>query len=440
LICIIFLRPPCRDFPAERLYSTRPYKFVQTFRHPYKFVQTFRRNVSTDFLKMTIEIDYRFPPGIDAARQAKIIAVGQTAGTWDSRFADREASLKRHLAEVVSVETDDRGYGLARIRFPEINVENDLASLLTMIFGKYSMAGAAKVTGVHLPANYGRMPKLGITGIRERLAVRDRPLIMAIFKPALGLSPEDHAAILSQVAYAGLDIIKDDEIMGDLAVAPTQKRLEACRRVLDEVKAQTGRTVLYAINVTGTADKLIEKARSLVKEGANALLLNVLTYGFSVLEALASDSEINVPIFIHPAFAGAMCASDDTGLAYSVVLGTLMAHGGADAVLYPAHYGSLPFDPREEAKIRDELRSRNVFPVPSAGIHPGIVPKAIADYGTDVILNAGTGIMDHPDGPDSGVRAFFEALERVESNQSFELDRLPEGALKRAMEKFLVRG
>jgi 2,3-diketo-5-methylthiopentyl-1-phosphate enolase len=359
---------------------------------------------------MTLEITYRFPPETDAQRQAKIIAIGQTAGTWDARFSHRESSFKKHLGEVLEMSDDEQGYHLARIAFPEINVENDLGSLLTMIFGKYSMAGTAKVVGVQLPQTYGTFPKVGLTGIRERLGVFDRPLIMAIFKPALGLSADDHAAILEQVANAGLDIIKDDEILGDLAVAPTLKRLEACRRVLETVQANTGRTVLYAINVTGTAEQLLKKARLLVQEGANALLLNVLTYGFSVLEALARDAEINVPIFAHPAFAGAMCASPESGLSYSVVLGTLMAHGGADAVLYPAHYGSLPFDPQEEAKIRDILRSRNVFPVPSAGIHPGIIPQIYSDYGTDVILNAGTAIMDHPNGSAAGVRAFFEGI------------------------------
>ena len=388
---------------------------------------------------MTIEVDYRFPPGIDATQQAKIIAIGQTVGTWDTRFAHREAILNTYLAEVVNSKTQPDGYSIATIRFPETNVENDISSLLTMIFGKYSMAGAAKVIAVRLPQNYGRRAKLGITGIRERLGVVDRPLIMAIFKPALGLSADDHAAILQEVASAGLDIIKDDEIMGDLEVAPTLKRLEACRRVLDEVKQQTGRTILYAINVTGSADKLIQKARLLVREGANALLLNVLTYGFSVLEALANDPEINVPIFVHPAFAGAMCAAPDHGMAYSVVLGTLMAHCGADAVLYPAHYGSLPFDPAEEAQIRDNLRSRNVFPVPSAGIHPGVVPQVLLDYGNEVILNAGTGIMDHPDGAASGVKAFFEALKRVKPGESFTLQTLPPGALRRAVEKWGVR-
>lgn len=385
---------------------------------------------------MPIEIDYRFPPGVDAEKQAKIIAVGQTVGTWDARFSHRQQALTSHLAEVVNSYTENNGYSIATIRFPEVNVENDIASLLTMIFGKYSMAGAAKVIAVRLPQNYGKRPKLGITGIRERLGVFDRPLIMAIFKPALGLSAADHAAILQDVASAGLDIIKDDEIMADLEVAPTLKRLEACRQVLEKVQQQTGRTVLYAVNVTGSAEKLIQKARLLVREGANALLLNVLTYGFSILDALATDPEINVPIFVHPAFAGAICAAPDHGMAYSVVLGTLMAHGGADAVLYPAHYGSLPFDRDEEAQIRDNLRSRNVFPVPSAGIHPGVVPQALADYGNEVILNAGTGIMDHPDGAASGVTAFFEALERIEQNLPFTLETLPPGALHRAVAKW----
>jgi 2,3-diketo-5-methylthiopentyl-1-phosphate enolase len=385
---------------------------------------------------MTIEVDYRFPAGVDAVKQAKIIAVGQTAGTWNERFAVREASLRSHLATVTNIHTESTGESIATVSFPESNVENDIPSLLTMIFGKYSMGGMAKVMAVRLPKNYGMGPNLGISGIRNRLGIFDRPLVMAIFKPALGLTANDHAEILTEVAISGLDIIKDDEIMGNLASAPTLARLSACREVIAKLKQETGRTILYAINVTGNAKTIVENARMLVKEGANALLLNVLTYGFSVLEAIASEPEINVPIFAHPALAGAFCISPDSGMAYSVVLGTLMAHAGADAVLYPAHYGNLPFAATEEAKIRDNLRNRGVFPVPSAGIHPGIIPKVLTDYGNDVILNAGTGIMDHPDGPGMGVKAFFEALDRVKQGQSFNLENIPDSPLRRAIEKW----
>lgn len=385
---------------------------------------------------MTIEVDYRFPPSVDAQKQAKVIAVGQTVGTWDARFSHREASLSRHLGQVVSIQADDQGYNIATVAFPEINVEGDIASLMTMIFGKYSMAGAGKVVAVRLPENYGLKPKLGISGIRSALGVYKRPLIMAIFKPALGLSAADHGEIFRQVAYAGLDVIKDDEIMADLQAAPTLERLRACREVIDEIERTQGRTILYAVNVTGNGARLLERARNLVRAGANALLLNVFSYGISVLEALAADPQVNVPIFIHPAGAGAIAGAPDHGFAYSVVLGTLMAHAGADAVLYPAHYGNMPFDPLEEAKIRDSLRDRGVFPVPSAGIHPGVVPKALQDYGDDVILNAGTGIMDHPDGAAAGVKAFFEALSFVKNNRQFNLDMLPPGALRSAIAKW----
>ena len=359
---------------------------------------------------MSIEVDYLFPSQSDGAKQAEMIAIGQTAGTWSAKYVHKEDCFKEHLGQVISLDRLENGSQVARIKFPLNNTENDIASLLTMIFGKYSMAGTAKVIQVKLPEGYGTSPKFGITGIRQKLGVWDRPLVMSIFKPALGLSASEHATILQEVASAGLDIIKDEELLGDLPSAPRLERLKACTHVIDQYQQQTGKTLLYAVNVTGRADVLLERARLLVKNGANALLLNVLSYGFSVLEALANDSEIQVPIFAHPALAGAICGSPDYGLSYEVVLGTLMAHAGADAVLLPSSYGNLQLKAHQEQEIRDILRSRNIFPVPSAGIRPAIVPQALADYGIDVILNAGTGIMDHPAGPQEGVNAFFQAV------------------------------
>jgi 2,3-diketo-5-methylthiopentyl-1-phosphate enolase len=387
---------------------------------------------------MTIQVDYRFPPGSNPEKQATVIAIGQTVGSWDDRFSHREASFKRFLANVVGIVTHEDGSSTATIEFPVANTEGDIGSLLTMIFGKYSMAGAAKVTAIRLPKHYGQRCKFGISGIRDALGVSDRPLVMAIFKPALGLTADDHALILREVATAGLDIIKDDEILGNLDIAPTIDRLKACRAVIQEVKAETGKELLYAVNVTGRAHEILENARHLVANGANALLFNTLTYGWSVLESLSNDPEVHVPIFMHPALAGALCGSPDHGFSYATLLGTLPAYAGADAVLYPAHYGSLPFERSEEMAIRDALRSRNVFPVPSAGIHPGVVPRAIADYGNNVILNAGTGIMDHPMSPAEGVTAFFEALAIAEPGRSFDVANLGPSALRSALEKWGV--
>jgi 2,3-diketo-5-methylthiopentyl-1-phosphate enolase len=383
-----------------------------------------------------IEVDYRFPAGIDAAKMAKVIAVGQTAGSWDERFSHAADSLKAHLATVHVVRPQPDGSSVATVHFPEHNVEGDLGTLLTMIFGKFSMAGSGRVVDVRLPSHYGMRPRFGIAGIRRLVGADKGPVVMAIFKPALGLSAEDHARILADVAEGGLHVIKDDEIMANLPSAPTLDRVRAAQPILSAFRKRTGRELLYAVNVTGRADVLLERAREAVAAGANALLLNVLTHGWSVLEALATDPKVNVPIFAHPALAGAFCASPDHGFDYRAILGRLMARSGADAVLYPAHYGSLPFAAEQERAIRDDLRAEGVFPVPSAGIVPGVVPRVLADYGDDVILNAGTGIMDHPDGATAGVAAFFEALAFAQPGVPFALESLPAGPLRRAIEKF----
>ncbi len=383
-----------------------------------------------------IEVTYRFPPGVDAHREAKIIAIGQTAGTWGERWADRSERLRAHLGQVLDVMTLSDGTSRATVRYPLANCPDGVGALLTMIYGKYSLAGPARIVALAVPPGWGTRCRFGIGGIRSAVGVPSRPLVMAIFKPSLGLSPEDHALILRDAAFAGLDIIKDDEILPDIPECRVQDRLKACLPVIEEVRRATGKTVLYAMNLSGRADQVLETARVLVSEGANALLVNALTYGFPVLEALAADPDVNVPLFVHPAFSGALCGSRDWGLDYSVVLGTLPVLSGADAVLIPTHYGSLPFSESEEGRVKNELLARGVFPVPSAGIHPGLVPRVIADYGNEVIMNAGTGIMDHPEGTAAGVRAFFEALDRAGQGKSFEMENVPEGPLKSALRQW----
>lgn len=64
-----------------------------------------------------------------------------------------------------------------------------------------------------------------------------------------------------------------------------------------------------------------------------------------------------------------------------------------------------------EQLLSPELPVRASMPVPSAGIHPGLVPLILNDFGTDVIVNAGGGIHGHPMGTEAGGRAFLQAIE-----------------------------
>jgi len=357
---------------------------------------------------------YHFPPGVDAQKQAQVIAIGQTLGSADAHFAGRETALAAVRAHVLDVRTDGEG-SLADIVFPVANTERDIGTLLTMVFGKYSLAGPAKLVDLVLPYDVGTRPRFGIAGLRARLAVPDRPLLMAIFKPALGLNPHDHAALLETVANTELDLIKDDEILGNLAQAPTLERWRACRPVIEKIRDRRGREFLYAVNVTGRADRLLALARTLVAEGANALLLNVLVYGYPLLEALASDPEVGVPIVAHPALAGALAQAPHHGIDYRLVLGRLMRRAGADIVLHPARFGQLPFSAADEAGVITALRAPDgdwppIFPGPSAGIKPEIVPLLMKDYGNDLVINAGSAIFDAAYTAQAAVARFQDAM------------------------------
>lgn len=380
-----------------------------------------------------IRVLYDFPPGVDPEKQGRMLAIGQTVGSFRPDQAVRFESWTGVLEEAF-VAPDGRGR--AKVAYPASNVSGDIGSLLVMILGKYSLAGPVRILSLDLPAEYGTRGRFGLSGIRDLTGVRNRPLFMGIFKPALGLAPEDFAEILREVGMAGLDLIKDDEILPDTPSSTALSRVRACRPVLDEIRRATGREMLYAVTLSGRASRMLDQARRLREAGANAYLVSPIACGFSVMESLASDPDTRLPVFAHPAMAGALGGSPDYGIDYRVLLGTLMVHGGADAVLYPTAAGSLPIDPVVERELRSLLVESGLAPVPSAGIHPGALPRFFSQDDPRVILNAGTGLMDHPQGPAAGVRAFHEALDRLKTGASLALDSLPEGPLRQAILKW----
>lgn len=285
------------------------------------------------------------------------------------------------------------------------------------------MDGRIRVESIEFPDDYlkGKGPRFGVLGIREKVSEPEKPLAMAIFKPCVGLSPTALGEMFYELACGGMHLVKDDEIMPDLSICPTEKRLEACLKAGQRAKQETGQTTLYAINVTGTAGHIVSKAKKLAKLGAQCFLLNVLSYGYGVLEELR---DIGVPIMAHPALAGAWCGSADRGFAYSVVLGSLMRLAGADIVLFPSSYGTVALPPTETKSIKEALTwtmgpFAKTFPAPSAGIHPGLVPVLLKDYGTDVIINAGGGVHGHPKGSRAGAKAFRQAINWVTKRGNF---------------------
>jgi len=362
-------------------------------------------------------------------KKAESIALGLTIGSWTDLPLLQQEQLKKHKGIVASVtEFPETPHphkpGLIqaeiKITYPAANFSADLPAILTTVFGKLSLDGEVRLLDLefddsllkHFPG-----PRLGIDGIRGKLNVHNRPLIMSIFKGVIGRDLDYLAEQLRQQALGGVDLVKDDEILFENPLTPFEKRISIGKKVLQEVFEETGNRTLYAVNLTGRTSELRDKARKARELGADALLFNVHAYGLDAMQELAEDEEIGLPLMAHPAFSGAFTSSPFYGVSSSLALGKLARYAGADLSLFPSPYGSVALEKSVALSIGYELTEESIvkkaFPVPSAGIHPGLVPLLIEDFGVDCVINAGGGVHGHPAGAASGVEAFQQAVQAV---------------------------
>lgn len=247
-------------------------------------------------------------------KKAEGIAVGMTVGSWTELPQAKKEKLQKHLGQVVSVTEHEPKEGelpsaMIQIAYPEINFSNDIPALLVTVFGKISMDGKIKLIDLEFSPSFLASfpgPKFGIEGVRSLLGVQDRPLLMSIFKSCIGQDLESLEEQFYQQAAGGVDIIKDDEILFENPLSPFEKRLEVALRAAQRASEETGQKSLYAMNLTGPVTELVDKAKRAVELGANALLFNVLAYGYDALHRLSADPDISVPIMAHPALAGAI--------------------------------------------------------------------------------------------------------------------------------------
>ncbi|MBH0170498.1 MAG: 2,3-diketo-5-methylthiopentyl-1-phosphate enolase [Bacillota bacterium] len=387
-------------------------------------------------------------------KKAEGIALGLTVGSWTDLPQLEQEQLKKHkgiVEEVIELPEDPRTdqflgskrtRGLLKISYPSANFSNDIPAILTTVFGKLSLDGEIKLVDLEFDKNLEQQfpgPKFGITGIRDILGVHNRPLVMSIFKGVLGKDLSFFKQQLYEQALGGVDLVKDDEILFENPLTPFEERVKIAKEVLKSVHERTGEKTLYAVNLTGRTSELRDKARRAAELGANALLFNVLSYGPDVLQELAEDKEIPLPIMAHPALSGAIGSSSLYGIGYSVILGKLLRYAGADLVLFPSPYGSVALDRKETLSIADALTTDSIslnksFPVPSAGIHPGLTPVLYNDFGLDSVINAGGGIHGHPDGAAGGARAFRQAIDAVVKGEDFESFAEKHAELQKALE------
>lgn len=387
----------------------------------------------------------------DLVKKAGEIAVGQTTGGWTELPRATRDVMERSVGRVLSVievppaedrlaitNPPEKRRALLRIGFPVANLAGDLGALLVAVYGKVSLDGAIKLVDLDLPASFAKKmpgPKHGIAGVRKMLAADERPLVMSIFKPSLGLSAQALADMLGEQAAGGMDLVKDDEVLADEKVDTALARLELGLKAV----AKSGRKMLHAVSLTGPAEELIPRARRLSKAGAGALLFNCHAYGLPMMAALARDPDVTAPLMAHPALAGGFSIEANHGIAAHLTLGKLVRLAGADLVLFPSPYGSVGIRRESALKLavsctRELHGLKDCFPIPSAGITPSLVPQLLADYGHDVIVNAGGAVHGHPDGARAGAESFVAATRAAARSEPLAKAAESSAPLKRALE------
>ncbi|WP_407068035.1 RuBisCO large subunit C-terminal-like domain-containing protein [Leptothrix discophora] len=110
-------------------------------------------------------------------------------------------------------------------------------------------------------------PAFGIPGTRRLAGVHDRPVIGTIIKPSIGLTPAQTADLVDSLCAAGIDFIKDDELIADPPDAPFDERLRAVMPVLQRHADRLGRMPMYAINISGSVDEMLRRHDAVLAAG-----------------------------------------------------------------------------------------------------------------------------------------------------------------------------
>jgi len=383
---------------------------------------------------------------IDHFALMQSMALEGSTGTW-VEVKEETPEVRRRLSgkmlgyyEVPAPEGVKKA--VVQLGFPIAAWEGNIPMMLLSISGNcFAYSKKLRLLDVIFPKNLVKQfqgPKFGIEGIRKLLGVEKRPLILHIIKPKMGMTPESTAEQVYQTALGGVDMVKDDEMCSDVYNCKFEDRLAAVMDALKRAEKKTGKKVLYFVSITDEVNRINEKARKAVKAGANALLLTY-SAGPSALRVLAEDPEVNVPILLHPSHMIAM-----TPRISWPVMAKICRLCGADMMLTPTYWSSIPMVSLEEGLRTAQVKTapfyhiKKTWPMPCAGMYPGLLPTLVREYGTDIVVPAGGGMLGHPMGYTAGAMAWRQAIDAVMEGISLEEAARTKPELKAAIDHWGV--
>ncbi|MGH2457718.1 MAG: RuBisCO large subunit C-terminal-like domain-containing protein [Chloroflexota bacterium] len=322
------------------------------------------------------------------------------------------------VGQIEGFEVLDRSRARATISYAVESAGGELTQLLNVVVGNYSLKPGVRVEKIEVPealADAFPGPRFGRQGLRARIGAHGRPLLCSALKP-VGLPATALADLAYQMARGGIDLIKDDHGLANQPFAPFEERVKRCSDAVARANRETGEHSSYVPNVTASGDEVARRARQAKAAGAGGLLIAPGLAGLGVMERLARDDEIALPILSHPAFQGSYIVAPDHGASPYFLFGQLARLAGADASIFPSFGGRFSLT-REDCRVivagttASMGAIKPIFPVPAGGMTLDRVPELLGFYGTDVILLIGGGLFQLGPGLADNCRAFRRSVE-----------------------------
>jgi ribulose-bisphosphate carboxylase large chain len=320
---------------------------------------------------------------VDPPEWAERLAVLESVGLPDAEIGARGHVVERHGKE-------------ATLEFPALAGETDatvlVSSLVAGEWGDRADMRSCRLVAVDWPA--------GLPG--PAFAPAAEPVVGAIVKPALGLTPEEAAAVATELAAGGAALVKDDELLTSSPSSPLEERT---RRIAERLPGG----VRYAANVSGPHDGLLARAEAVVAAGASAVMLNAFAQGLAALQALRS-ADLGVPIFAHRVGAAFLRRGGPVSVSAGV-LAELTLLLGADYVQVGS-FGGRTFDTDEEIHEQIAACRGRATAVIGGGVGPANAREQLERAGerAGLMLLLGSEAYAHPEGVRAGVAATVEAL------------------------------
>lgn len=407
---------------------------------------------------------YRIETPYTIEEAAEALAGEQSSGTFVDLPGETEELRDRHAARVEDIRKlepvaepslpgasppdDDGEYRRAEVSLsvPVENVGASLPNLRTTVAGnlfELRQLSGIRILDVSIPPTIADAypgPAYGIEGTREVVDVAHRPIIGTIIKPNVGLSPAETADLVAQVVEAGVDFIKDDELIADPPYSPVKDRVEAVMDVIHRYRERTGKAVMYACNITGDLDEMRERHDAVVENGGNCVMVSLNSVGLAGITALRQHAE--VPIHGHRNGWGALSRCPQLGFAFTAYQ-KFFRLAGVDHM----HVNGIrnKFSESDESVIRSaravqsplKTDADRAMPVFSSRQWAGQAPDTYEALGnTDCLYLAGGGIMAHPDGPGAGVKHLKQGWEAAMKGIPLDEYAQEHEELRRAIEHF----